>query len=184
MKKLLLLLCTTFLLSSCDRDGQIFAGKDQLPPETQTGANTVGCLVNGKVFLPKKEGISPEVNCFYQLVDGEYYFSISFSDRTGANNTTVNVFTKKISLKVGSNYVLNKPDNTILGSGGEYRESQLNQYNTNKATTGELKITKLDPTNSIISGTFWFDAVNSAGEVVQIREGRFDWRYKLKKINM
>ena len=59
MKKLLLVLVTTFFLSSCDKDGQIFAGKDQLPPETQTGANTVGCLVNGKVFLPKKEGNKP-----------------------------------------------------------------------------------------------------------------------------
>ena len=26
---------------------------DQLPPETETGANTFGCLVNGKVFIPK-----------------------------------------------------------------------------------------------------------------------------------
>lgn len=25
---------------------------DQLPPETQTGANTFGCLVNGEVFKP------------------------------------------------------------------------------------------------------------------------------------
>ncbi|MEJ7676398.1 MAG: hypothetical protein WKG06_00655 [Segetibacter sp.] len=29
---------------------------------------------------------------------------------------------------------------------------------------GELKITKLDETNRIVSGTFWFDAVNKNGE--------------------
>ena len=33
----------------------------QLPPETQTGANTFGCLVNGKVWLPKGGGLLPGV---------------------------------------------------------------------------------------------------------------------------
>jgi hypothetical protein len=42
---------------------------------------------------------------------------------------------------------------------------------------GELKITKIDVSKSIVSGTFWFDAVNSKGEKVEIREGRFDWNY-------
>jgi hypothetical protein len=35
----------------------------------------------------------------------------------------------------------------------------------------------LDLANSIISGTFWFDAINTAGETVEIRQGRFDWNY-------
>ena len=48
---------------------------------------------------------------------------------------------------------------------------------TNTFKTGELKITRLDVSNSIISGTFWFDAVNANGEIVQIRSGRFDWNY-------
>ncbi|CAN1546190.1 hypothetical protein MCETHM1_01966 [Flavobacteriaceae bacterium] len=52
MKNLFFLLIAIALLTSCDKDGQIFAGNDQLPPETQTGAYTVGCLVNSKVFLP------------------------------------------------------------------------------------------------------------------------------------
>ena len=47
-----LLIVFTFLLliaSSCKKE----SNKDKLPPATQTGENTFGCLVNGKVFVPK-----------------------------------------------------------------------------------------------------------------------------------
>jgi len=180
MKKLFFLLIVIMVFNSCDRDGQIFGGKDQLPPETQTGANTVGCLVNGKVFLPKKEGINPEVNCFYQLVNGKYFFTMAFSDLRGSSIESVSVQSGKVELQIGQTYILNKNsiiDGDFVGGGGSYLTTLQNIYRTNTIKSGELKITKIDPTNSIISGTFWFDAVNSAGEVVQIREGRFDWNY-------
>ena len=34
--------------------------------------------------------------------------------------------------------------------------------------------TRLDEVKQIVSGTFWFDAVNDKGEKVEVREGRFD----------
>jgi len=37
-----------------------------------------------------------------------------------------------------------------------------------------MKITKLDHTNGIVSGTFWFDIIDYQGNPHQIREGRFD----------
>ncbi|MFC5981116.1 hypothetical protein [Flavobacterium salmonis] len=43
--------------------------------------------------------------------------------------------------------------------------------------TGELKITKLDFTNNIVSGTFWFDVKDDKGVLHQIREGRFDMQF-------
>lgn len=180
MKKLLLVIVATFAFSSCDKDGQIFAGKDQLPPETQTGANTVGCLVNGKVFLPKKEGINPEVNCFYQLIKGEYYFGMAFVDLTNSSSPSVALQCRKQSLISGQIYTLNKniiDNGDFIGSGGNYDPNPNNRFFTNSLKTGELRITKLDQVNFIVSGTFWFDAANSAGEVIQIRQGRFDWKY-------
>lgn len=63
------------------------------------------------------------------------------------------------------------------GGGGTFRQNYANKFYTNTIKTGELKIIKLDPANSIISGTFWFDAENTTGEKVEIRQGRFDWRY-------
>jgi len=43
--------------------------------------------------------------------------------------------------------------------------------------TGELTITHHDFDNAIISGNFWFDAINGSGDIVEVREGRFDMEY-------
>lgn len=180
MKNLLLLFTLILTLSCCNKDDNPFSGKDQLPAETQTGANTVGCLVNGEVFLSHAEGINPEVNCFYQFIDNEFFFSMNFADLRGSSNERVVIQTGRLNLQAGQTYILNKntiEDGDFTGGSGVYSLSSSNRYYTNTIKTGELKITRVDLSNSIISGTFWFDAINSAGETVQIRSGRFDWNY-------
>ena len=52
-----------------------------------------------------------------------------------------------------------------------------NQYSTTPQVVGEMTITKLDFENNIVSGTFWFDAINDEGEIVEVREGRFDMQF-------
>ena len=64
MKKTILLLFLICLFG-CDNndDNKPNTPKtelEKLPPATQTGANTAGCLVNGVAFLPK--GYIPETN--------------------------------------------------------------------------------------------------------------------------
>jgi hypothetical protein len=179
MKKLLLLLLTTFILSSCNKDDNPFSSKDQLPAETQAGANTVGCLINGQVYLPSQRGINSPINCQYEYINNEFFFIMSFSDdkNSGPN---VSVQTLRINLSQGETYILNKnsiDNGDFTGGGGAYRLSSSNKYYTNAIKRGELKITRVDLSNSIISGTFWFDAINSNGEIVEIRSGRFDWNY-------
>jgi len=46
-----------------------------------------------------------------------------------------------------------------------------------ESMNGELHIARFDRILGIVSGTFWFDAVNMEGEKVEIREGRFDMKY-------
>ena len=50
-------------------------------------------------------------------------------------------------------------------------------YSTTSIISGELWLKKLDTINQIVSGTFWFDAINANGGKVEIRQGRFDMRY-------
>jgi hypothetical protein len=179
MKQLILLLLTTFTLSCYNSDDD---SGDQLPPETQTGANTAGCLVNGKVFLPKKQGINPELICNYEYIDGEFFFNLRIVQYVGADVKSIVVQNRRITLEAGQTYLLNNTNivlDDFTGGGGMYYVSSIleNNYYTNFIKTGELKITRLDLQNSIISGTFWFDAVNNNGEVVEIRQGRFDMQY-------
>lgn len=178
MNKILLLLTMMLTLSSCNKDDD--NNSDRLPPATQTGANTVGCLVNGEVFLPKAEGINPAVVVNYEFINGGFFFRLVFKDLRGTTNKTVTVGTGYLDLQANQTYVLNKnfdDDGDYTGGGGTYSTSTLNTYQTNMNNVGELTITRIDTSNSIISGTFWFDAINQEGEVVEIREGRFDYVY-------
>jgi hypothetical protein len=178
MKNLILLLLTTFTLSCCNKDDNTPTNPiDQLPPATQIGANKVGCLVNGEVFLPKGSNPfgSPIVNCHYQYVNDTWNFSLGYSNNQQEHLRGINVASKGVELQQGQTYPLVLQSNNSCYA--SYGRSTIPQYYTNNINIGELKITKLDQVNNIISGTFWFDAVNSNSEKVEIREGRFDMQY-------
>lgn len=71
---ILFFLSSIFFLISCNNDDDSgCVGIDCLPPATTTGEGTFGCLVNDEPFVDN----SGNFNCFYQFVDGEYFFNIS-----------------------------------------------------------------------------------------------------------
>lgn len=174
MKHFILLLLTTFTLSCCSNDDEqkTISEIEKLPPETQTGANTFGCLIDGKAFLP---GNFPNAtNCFYQFVNGEYYFVLGFANDTENNLKVVSLRTEKKQIFQGETYNLFE---WVSGNAtGNFTINNIALY-TNLIQTGKLTITKLDTVNFIVSGTFWFDVQDSNGVVHQIREGRFDTHY-------
>ena len=175
MKKLLLILLTTFTLNCCNNDDDKPKTElEKLPPATQTGANTFGCLLDGKAFLP---GNFPNAsNCFYQLVDGEYYFALNTS-KINEDNLLVSIglITNAKQIEQNEEYILeeNIPSNAF----GQYGLEGIFTTTDGTTHTGELTITKLDDINHIVSGTFWFDIVDFQGNSHQIREGRFDMQY-------
>jgi hypothetical protein len=172
MKKLLLLLFTSFILCCCDNDDDTPTTNpiDQLPPATQIGANKVGCLLDGVAFLPDNSPNS--TNCFYQFVNGEYYFILNFNNSNNNNFKAITLGTEKLSISV--NQTLNLFERIEGSAFGTYT-NEINDYTTDNIYTGELIITRLS--NQIVSGTFWFDVVDNNGIVHQIREGRFDMQY-------
>ncbi|MFV0572247.1 MAG: hypothetical protein ACK5M1_07445 [Xanthomarina gelatinilytica] len=171
MKNLLFLLTITLTLSCCNKDDD--NNTETLPPATQTGAGTFACKVNGQNFIDTSGGY---FNCFYQFTGGEYYFGIQGSDTVGMI-TSVGLGTDKKQIEQGGVYQLIEPTdgNANGGTGITQSVSSGTISYTNSQYTGELTITKLDFTNNIVSGTFWFDVENPyTGETVEIREGRFD----------
>ena len=160
MKKLILLLFTTFTLSCCNNDDDKPQTElEKLPPATQTGANTFGCLLDGKAFLPGNG--QNTLDCVYQFVNDEYYFALQ-------GNNEINNFSVLIGLSTNAKHI--EQNNTYALNG---------MFSTTDGTTytGELTITKLDDINHIVSGTFWFDIVDFQGNSHQIRDGRFDMQY-------
>ena len=156
---------------------------NQLPPETQTGAGTFGCLVNGGVFKPKGSPFGGSIkSCAYQRINDGYYFQLS-AKNSGDILTSVSIHTDSLPIEENKIYILENFFEKQTASGRYFISNNSNmtftEYLTTSSITGELKITKFDETQRIVSGTFWFDAVNDKGEKVQVREGRFDMNYTL-----
>uniref|UniRef100_UPI0040492D63 hypothetical protein n=1 Tax=Flavobacterium sp. TaxID=239 RepID=UPI0040492D63 len=179
MKKIILILLTTLTLSCCNKDDETkpLTELQKLPPATQRGANTAGCLVNGVAFLPKGFFPSGNLNCNY--TDG-IDFNIRISQDENDKIRSIYFFNYNQQLEQNQTYILNIDSNN---SGfGTYiinaaAAPDPNYYSTNSITTGEFKITYHDFNNAILSGIFWYDAINTQGEIVEIREGRFDMHY-------
>jgi len=174
MKNLFLLLLTTFTLSCCNKDDdQPKTELDKLPPATQTGANTFGCLLDGQAFIPSG-GINP-LDCVYQFVNGGYYFALQGNKRD-QNNILIGIGIGTQNLQINQNQTFVLTNNEMGSASGAFFYGTSWNY-TSTINEGELKITKLDSQNQIVAGTFWFDVKDHNGVNHQIRDGRFDMQY-------
>ena len=172
MKNLLSItfLIITFLFAGCDKDDDKPSNPiDQLPPATQTGAGTFGCLVNGEPYVDN----SGFFNCFYQLVDGEYYFGIaSTRDFRDIKQIVMLSWMKEIALDVKI------PLDERL-NGNFFSEIAFDCLCPNAVTTsnsnGFIRFTKFSTDSNIVSGRFEFKVTDpTTGTVYEITEGRFD----------
>ena len=173
MRKIFSLLLITIAIISCNKKDDPITPINQLPTATQTGENTFGCLLDGEAFLPRY-GTNP-LDCVYQYVNGGYYFTLQANKRDTSNNLiVVGINTNDSEIKVGQTISLieNEKGNTY----GTFFFNTIFTF-TSKVNSGELTITKLDMDNHIVSGTFWYDIIDSFGEFHQIREGRFDVKF-------
>lgn len=178
MKNLLLLLLTVFTLTCCDKDDDKPKTElEKLPPATQTGAQTFGCLIDGKAFVPPRFGTNSP-NAFYQFVGGAYTLGINASTSGGPNLKSINIGCLDMPLITVNNYNLKE---FISGNYfGEYREAAGFNFDGSSflQDSGILSITRFDPINFIISGTFSFKAKDiNTGEIIEITNGRFDMNY-------
>ena len=173
MRKLLLILITTFTLCSCDKDNDKPTNPvSQLPPATQTGENTFGCLINGEPFVVSN---TSNQTAIYQ--DGGLL--IGGQKNINNNLTQVSMFISEANIGaiIAENniYVLNS---NSVPKGEYYIENQNCFYFTSSNYSGSITITKLDNINFIVSGTFEFKSISDNCEgIIDITNGRFDLQY-------
>ena len=174
MKKLILMLSIT-LAFCCNNDDDNNSQNpiDQLPPATQTGENTFGCLLDGLAFIPSG-GINP-LDCQYQFVDGAYYFNLQGNkEDANFNLIRLSLSANARELQEGETYQL--IENEVGNIFARYSFNS-NATFTSQSHLGTLIINNLDLNNQIVSGTFSFDIIDFEGNLRQIREGRFDMQY-------
>ena len=168
MKNLLYLLLITFSLSCCNKDDDK-TPLEQLPPATQTGAGTFGCLVNGEPYVDN----SGFFNCFYQLVDGEYYFGIG--GRKDSFIRQIVIGSEKKNIETGINLQLKSRTDNNFWANVSFDCLNCINANTTNESAGIIKFTTLDFQNNIVSATFEFTVTDAnTGIIYNITEGRFD----------
>ncbi|KHJ39505.1 hypothetical protein PBAC_00120 [Pedobacter glucosidilyticus] len=162
--------------SSCKKEK---TGIDALPAATQEGKNTFGCLVNGEVFIARTTGLfgPPYFTCEYNFNSetNSFRFLLSGTDKIREPQSSISINSNSISLTSGGKTILRELKDGYANA--IYSETLIDEFSTTALSNGEITITKLDESKRILSGTFWFDAVNETGEKVEVREGRFDMKY-------
>ena len=109
-------------------------------------------------------------------MDGGYYFGIQGQDDNLAT-TAVSVGTINKTISEGETLIFSGLIQGNACGGFFFKTSDFSgePSQTNSEYTGEMHITKFDPQNQIVSGTFWFDVKHPVtGKRVEVRNGRFD----------
>jgi hypothetical protein len=178
MKKLItaVLILVVFCFAKCKKD---FLGLDDngLPPATQTGANTLGFLLNGQPWVP--EGPN-NLSVDYDI--GFNNGIITLVAYRKIQNTDNSVFAIGI---IDSLRFLSFPKDILIGKGtiaqGSYSDKDFCDrihFDTAVFRSGSLKVAKFDMVNRIFAGTFSITLFNSAcGDTIKITQGRFDMRF-------
>lgn len=188
-KKILLLLFTFPIWGlggfSCTKDNVKSDPVAQLPPETQTGANTFGVTINGKVYVPRDPtgtlaGPSSSGMILWSNPTRTWY-EIEIKDGKSAVGFQMFIhmqplFSAGLMDLFTSNFLNNinsAPFTHIYFKIWDSRISNYAYYGSIE-NQGELTITKLS--NGIIAGKFKgkFVRYDSPTDFITINDGRFD----------
>jgi hypothetical protein len=176
-----LILGLILMSGSCKKEPPPLTELSILTPATQTGANTLGCLVNGAIFNTSDALFSTKIFDSYAELNNDYTFYLSgFRQVQPSEYQTIALQTDSLALKEGQTLPLTTatPGNASASYDLQSSVGNHDTYYTTAANPGTLTITRLDQVNHILSGTFTFDGVNSTGSITHITAGRFDITYR------
>jgi hypothetical protein len=169
MKTLSTIALILALFSSCKKENF-----DVMPPETQSGKNTFGCLIDGDLFVG---------GCcapWMRVPLTATYFTMS--DKLG-----IDAWGKMNGEPAGAIgiSIIHPAQNTVQ----TIKEISYNPFSTSSpcreyltSTNGEVFITKFDTINKIVSGRFQFtgNCSNSSNpNTKHITQGRFDLKFDI-----
>jgi hypothetical protein len=175
MKHIFIFLMTLLSFSACKKEVK------ELPPATDSGTNTFGAKVDGRLWAPKSFGIVPTAPILEaRYEDGR---TVVINARNFANEPTETEFEIYLyHVTAPGTYLLNSTTAIYPNQHANYayyverKITPVNEWVTTAEYTGSVTITKADTVNRIIAGTFAFNAINSYGtpKPLSVTEGRFD----------
>ena len=182
MKRKLLLYAALATLTQCSKCKNDPAPADPaaaLPPATQTGANTFGCLINGQPYTPQgRVGVGSNFAVLYDPTFNGGDLVISTYKVDGKDWST-SIGLHFVPIRAVGTYSLNLPGG--VGGATSYRNekdpSRCGEIFTDASISyrrGTLTITRLDLNAGVIAGTFDFKFVKAGCDTLRLTQGRFD----------
>lgn len=193
MKITTLLLALILMVTiSCSKKDNGFT--PTLPPITQTGENTFGCYVNGKLFIPRDGTGTFNAHDYGMIYSGlgqapNYeYNEINVRDFKTGNGGWMDIHIVDLHENGEGNFIINESNcedgidaNQTINVRIRWlsKDSQNNKWYCSNENGGTLKISHYDFENRIVSGTFSFKATNreDPNDIIEITEGRFDIKW-------
>ena len=188
MKTTLLLLFLA--LASCSKNNDTVSPKNSifsLPPETQTGANTFGLTIKGKVYIPRDPtgnggGLSSKGVTFWGTSDNSWN-ELEIKDGASAVGFNMTIHLQNLQTLGIGKYILKQSNfhdgiDSILFSNIFFKiwDSNISNYAYYGSIEdlGEVNITRLS--NGIISGNFKgkFVRHDNPNDFIDITDCRFD----------
>ena len=185
----ILFLCGVIVIMafSCEKEND----EPQLPPATQTGANTFGCYINGELLVPKDgTGIPRAKGLRGGLAEGydnQDYFFINAGNYLNKDGDHIYIYIPSLAQEGIFTFKQSKGHIGAVVSPnfphifcGTYDGVNLGKIYYSFDNSGTINITRLDTTNSIISGTFQLKVQNkdNPDDTIEVTEGRFDINQK------
>lgn len=148
-----------------------------LPPESTTGANTSGCLVDGQVLVPRDiwthSGTSLSLGLGTTAATAD--FALGIVDFKNDSSPLILLTADSLVLEEGHAYPITfSPHRGVVQAMCTAGEGQ---YYTTRPSSGTLTITRLDRQAKLLAGRFDFVATdNHTGRQVTVTQGRFDYK--------
>lgn len=161
-----------------------------LPPATQEGKNTMGCIVDGLAWTPSSSntlGSGGQGNPFvvrWRRTYRGYSLNMFFSSATGQAQVPTGFYFWVPDVRRPMVVTLDQTANPMLVEDNPaYAECAMSKHTpqlsllTGPDAVGELRFTRFDTVARVVAGTFQFTGRDRAtGRTVHITDGRFDMR--------
>ena len=144
---------------------------DALPPATQPGQRTFGCLLNGQPWTQSENPFSGQIFST-QYFSGNLLISCPGVSKQGQANTYQHIRFELDSVYMVGVYNIDGLRNKTLKLMGTNCT-----WEASSALPATLQLTRFDLVNRIVSGTFSFTLEKPGCGRVVVTDGRFDSRF-------
>ena len=192
MKNLLFATLVALATCSCSKDDSPPDPASLLPAETQTGANTFGCLANGKLLKPRDGAYTFGGASQGMILWGGYpslaYNEIDVHDYKSPRTAEILIHIHALDQRGVGSYIIDESNgySSIDGLNHTYMHcrvfdeaSKSYKFYRSFANSGTIRITRFEYIPSmtrIVSGTFSgrVRSTSNPNDEIDIKLGRFD----------